>query len=104
MTQTAPSSEQSQFEATLRQLIARVEAWSYADSDAGAGPAEEIAAELNRLATISPAAAVKHDIREAQDALDDGLPAENLAAALYRALAQVQRAAPQASRPPLPSE
>jgi len=88
----------------LRRLIARVEAWSYADSDAGAGPAEEIAAELNRLVSLSPTAAVKRDIREAQDALDDGLPAENVAAALYRVLAQLQRAKPQVSGPPLPSE
>lgn len=104
MTQAASSSDQSEFEATLRRLIARVEAWSYADSDAGAGPAEEIAAELNRLASMSSVPLLKPGIREAQDALDDGLPAENVAAALYRVLAQVQRAGPQASGPPLPSE
>jgi hypothetical protein len=90
MTQGISSSEQSQFEATLRRLVARVEAWSYGDSDAGAGAAEEIAEELKRLASMSSTQAVKRDIREAQDALDDGLPAENVAAALYRVLAQVQ--------------
>jgi hypothetical protein len=104
MTQTASSWEQSQFEATLRRLIERVEAWSYADSDAGAGPAEEIAAELKGLASSALVPALKPGIREAQDALDDGLPAENVAAALYRVLAQVQRVGAQASGAPLPSE
>ncbi len=91
MTQGTSPLDQSQFEATLRRLVARVEAWSYADSDAGLGAAEEIAAELTRLASMSSTPAVHRDIREAQDALDDGLPAENVAAALYRLLAQVQR-------------
>ena len=104
MTQATPPTEQSKFEATLRRLIERIEAWSYSDSDAGAGPAEEIARELKRLASMSRSPDVKRDVREAQDALDDGLPAETVAAALYRMLAQVQRAKPQASRPPLSSE
>lgn len=104
MTQSSPSANQFEFEEVLRRLIARVEAWSYADSDAGVSPAEEVAAELTRLASVLPTPSLRPSIRQAQDALDDGLPAETVAAALYRLLAEVQRTRAQASWPPSPSE
>jgi hypothetical protein len=104
MTQPTTSPDQFEFEEALRRVIARVDTWSYADSDAGVSPAEEIAGELSRLATILPTASLRPTLRQAQDALDDGLPAETVAAALYRLLAAVQRARAQASGPPSPSE
>ncbi len=74
----------SEFVERLNWLIGRVEAWSYADSDAGAGLPQELARDLRRLALRAPAAALKDGVRRAQDALDDGLSAEAVAAALYR--------------------
>jgi hypothetical protein len=74
----------SEFETGLRSLIRSVEAWSYADSDAGAGVPVELAAELAALVLSAPSPALRRGLRRAQDALDDGLPAEALAAELYR--------------------
>jgi hypothetical protein len=75
---------ETEFADRLNRLIGRVEAWSYADSDAGAGLPEELAKDLRRLASKSPPGTLRDGIRRAQDALDDGLPAETVAAALYR--------------------
>jgi hypothetical protein len=72
------------FGARLEALIARVESWSYADTEVAAG-AEDIAAELSTLAATAPSAASRRELKAARDALDDGLPAEAVAAALYRA-------------------
>jgi hypothetical protein len=72
----------------LNLLIGRVEAWSYGDSDAGAGLPQELAKDLKRLASKAPAGALREGIRRAQDALDDGLSAETVAAALYRVRAE----------------
>ena len=74
---------ESEFVDRLNRLIDRVEAWSYGDSDAGAGLPVELAKDLKRLASKAPAGTLRNGIRRAQDALDDGLPAETLAAALY---------------------
>ena len=74
------------FGARLDALIARVEAWSYADTEVGAG-AEDIGAELSALAATAPSPGSRRELRAARDALDDGLPAEAVAAALYRARA-----------------
>ena len=74
------------FGARLDALIARVEAWSYADTEVGAG-AEDIGAELSALAATAPSTASRRELRAARDALDDGLTAEAVAAALYRARA-----------------
>jgi hypothetical protein len=71
------------FSTRLQRLIGQVEAWSYAESDAGAGLAEEIAAGLRSLAADAPSTVLRQGIQRAQDALDDGLSAEALAAALY---------------------
>ena len=77
------------FQLRVRQLIARLEAWSYADSDSGAGPAESMAGELRSLSSQAPGAAARRVIAQAQDALDDGLPAEVIVGALERALDDV---------------
>ena len=92
----------SEFETRLRDLIRRVEAWSYADSDAGAGVSVELADELSALTLSAPSAAVRRGLRRAQDALDDGLPAEALAAELYRLRDQL-RVGSQESGPASPS-
>jgi hypothetical protein len=86
----------------LRGLIRRVEAWSYADSDAGAGVPVELAGRLAALASAAPTPAVRRSLARAQDALDDGLPAESLAAELYRIQAEL-RNGPQDEGPPSPS-
>jgi len=86
----------------LERLISRVEAWSYADLDAGAGLPEEVARELKRLAASAPSPALKEGVRRAQDALDDGLSAEAVAAELYGVRTDFVRGA-QASRPLSPS-
>jgi len=75
---------ESEFADRLNRLIGRVEAWSYGDSDAGAGLPEELAKDLKRLLSKAPAGTLREGIRRAQDALDDGLSAETVAAALYR--------------------
>ena len=94
---------QSEFENRLERLIGRVEAWSYADADPGAGVPEELARELNRLAAVAPTPELRQDVRRAQDALDDGLSAEAVAAALYRVRTQLGAGGPQGSAPPSPS-
>ncbi|HEY8677810.1 MAG TPA: hypothetical protein VIN39_04165 [Candidatus Dormibacteraeota bacterium] len=74
----------SSFSDRVRQVVARIEAWSYADSDSGSAPAEAMANDLRALDVQAPSAAARQSLRQAQDALDDGLPAEVIAAALYR--------------------
>ncbi len=86
----------------LERLISRVEAWSYADTDAGAGLPQEVARELKRLASGAPSPALKEGCRRAQDALDDGLSAETVAATLYGVRADFLKG-PQVSPPPSPS-
>jgi hypothetical protein len=93
---------QSEFVDGLNRLIGRVEAWSYGDSDAGSGLPEELAKDLKRLASTAPSGALRDGIRRAQDALDDGLSAETVAAALYRVRADFLKG-PQASVPLSPS-
>jgi hypothetical protein len=75
--------EHTEFESHLQELIGRVEAWSYSDSEAGAGVPVQVAAELARLIARAPSAPLRGGLRRAQDALDDGLPAEAVAAELY---------------------
>jgi hypothetical protein len=94
---------QFEFENRLLRLIDRVEAWSYADADPGAGMPEEIARELTRLAAVAPSPRLRTGVRRAQDALDDGLSAEAVAAALYRLRAEIPGAGTQLSPPPSPS-
>jgi hypothetical protein len=79
----------SEFAQALAALIARVEAWTYAESDSGGRLAEEVGEGLAALARRAPSGTLRHGLLEARDALDDGLPAERVAAALYA----VQRAA-----------
>jgi len=94
---------QSEFRNRLQRLIGRVEAWSYADADPGAGVPEEIARELKRLAAVAPSLPLRQGVRRAQDALDDGLSGEAVAAALYRVRAEFEAGRPQGSAPPSPS-
>jgi hypothetical protein len=91
------------FRSRLQRLIGQVEAWSYADSDAGAGLAEEIASGLRRLAADAPSTALARSIQRAQDALDDGLTAEALAAALYEVRRRLESGASQDSGRSSPS-
>src|SRR5438067_1056679 len=91
-----------EFESRLQDLIRRVEAWSYADSDAGAGVPVELADLLAALTLSAPSAALRSGLRRAQDVLDDGLPAEALAAELYRIRDEL-RDRPQESGPASPS-
>lgn len=93
---------ESEFVDRLNRLIGRVEAWSYGDSDAGSGLPEELAKDMKRLASKTPAGTLRDGIRRAQDALDDGLSAETVAAALYRVRADCLKGL-QASPPPPPS-
>jgi hypothetical protein len=93
---------ETEFVDRLNLLIGRVEAWSYGDSDAGAGLPVELARDLRRLASTVPPGPLRDGIRHAQDALDDGLSAETVAAALYRVRTDWLRA-PQASPPRSPS-
>ena len=74
----------SEFGDQLEGLIRRIDAWNYADSDAGAGVPVEIAQELAVLAASAPTVSVRRSVRRAQDALDDGLSADAVAAELYR--------------------
>jgi len=94
---------QSEFENRLQRLIDRVEAWSYADVDPGAGLPQEIARELKRLAAVAPSTPLRQGVRRAQDALDDGLSAETVAAALYRLRDEFAAGRAQVSPPPSPS-
>ena len=80
----------SPFAQRVRQLVARLEAWSYSDSDSGSGPAESMAGELAALAEAAPSTAVRRAVSEARDALDDGLPAEEIAGTLERVLRQLE--------------
>jgi hypothetical protein len=90
-----------EFGQRLNRVIGRVEAWSYSDSDAGAGLPVEVARELKALASAAPSPTLKQGVRRAQDALDDGLPAEALVAALYGVRAELA-AAGQVSEVPSP--
>jgi hypothetical protein len=96
--------EHLQFGERLDRLIGRVEAWSYADSDAGAGLPVEVARELKALASAAASLRLKQGLRRAQDALDDGLSAEAVAAALYQVRAELEAGGAQGvSPPPSPS-
>ena len=75
--------EQFEFKQALEALIRDLEAWSYADSDAGSGVPVKIAGELASLAQHAPTLQTRRQLNRAQDALDDGLPAERVAAELY---------------------
>src|SRR2546423_14438250 len=91
-----------EFAESLERLIVRVEAWSYADSDVGAGQSRELARELKSLASIASTPALLAGVRHAQDALDDGLSAEVVAAALYRPGTAGEGGSPQPAFPPSP--
>jgi hypothetical protein len=95
-------SADSEFASRLKALIRRVESWSYADSDAGAGVPVEVADELRVLASTAPTTQLRRSLGRAQDALDDGLPAEAVAAELYRVEAEVSATPNQDSPPPFP--
>jgi hypothetical protein len=96
--------ERFEFGQRLERLIGRVEAWNYADSDAGTGLPVEVARELKALAAAAATPRLKQDVRRAQDALDDGLSAEAVAAALYRVRADLAAGGAQGvSPPPSPS-
>ncbi len=73
----------STFDGRLQALIARLEAWSYADTDPGEGP-PEIAAALAALESVAPSEQAQRALRAAREALDDGLPADAVVAALNR--------------------
>lgn len=78
----------------LADALARLEAWMDSDVDQGGG-AEELAAELEALQRQAPTPESRQAIGSARDALDDGLPAEAVAAALYRARSLSARVASQ---------
>ena len=94
--------ERLEFGHRLNRLIGRVEAWNYADSDAGAGLPVEVARELRALAAMAGSPGLKQGVRRAQDALDDGLSAEAVAAALYRVRAELDAGGAQGVSPPPP--
>ncbi|HEX3629237.1 MAG TPA: hypothetical protein VHW91_02100 [Candidatus Dormibacteraeota bacterium] len=96
-------SAHSEFGTHLEGLIRRIEAWNYADSDAGAGVPVEIAQELSVLASIAPTAGVRRGLRRAQDALDDGLSADAVAAELYRIRDELSSGGGYSGAPPSPS-
>jgi hypothetical protein len=79
----------SEFKSRLEAVIRRVDAWTYADSDAGAGVPVELAAELRSLADAAPDRMVRQRLIRAQEALDDGLSSESVAAELYRIRTQL---------------
>jgi hypothetical protein len=72
------------FQAALATALRRLETWSYADTDQGGG-AEELAEQLAALLRQAPTARARREVLAARDALDDGLPADAIAAPLYRA-------------------
>lgn len=78
------TSADPEFKTRLDEVIRRVEAWNYADSDAGAGVPVELARALRSLAGSAPIPSMRQRLVRAQEALDDGLPAEAVAAELYR--------------------
>jgi hypothetical protein len=82
---------ESEFKSRLEALIQRVEAWSYADSDAGTGVPVELSDELAALTLTAPRRSLQKSLARAQDALDDGLSAEAVAAELYRIRDEVER-------------
>jgi hypothetical protein len=82
-------SQPTPFGGRVLKLITRLEAWSYADSDVGAGPAESMANDLRALSLEAPSEDARRAIRQAHDALDDGMPAEVVAGALYRVLSEL---------------
>ena len=94
--------EHPEFSHRLNRLIGRVEAWSYADSDAGAGFPVEVARELKALAAAAASPRLKQGVRRAQDALDDGLSAEAVSAALYQVRAELDAGGAQGVSPPPP--
>jgi len=59
--------ESFEFKTRLDRLIRRVEAWNYAESDAGAGLPVEIAQELALLAADAPTPSLRQAVRAAQD-------------------------------------
>ena len=83
----AELAEPALFVRRLAQAIARLEAWHESDTESGSGP-EELAAELLRLRRLAPSPESGQAIGDAVEALDDGLPVDVVAAALYRALGQ----------------
>jgi hypothetical protein len=83
----ADLAEPASFGRRLAQAISRLEAWHESDTDSGSGP-EELAAELLRLRRLAPSPQSGQAIGDAVEALDDGLPVDVVAAALYRALGQ----------------
>jgi hypothetical protein len=83
----AALTEPASFGRRLAQAIARLEAWHESDIESGSGP-EELAAELLRLRRQAPSPESGQAIGDAVEALDDGLPVDVVAAALYRALGQ----------------
>jgi hypothetical protein len=91
-----------EFGQRLNRLIARVEAWSYSDSDAGARLPVEVARELKALAAAAATAGLRAGVRRAQDALDDGLSAEAVSAALYQLRAELDAGGAQGVSPPPP--
>src|SRR5438445_11298331 len=91
-----------EFGRRLNRLIARVEAWNYADSDAGAGLPVEVARELKALSAAAASPGLNQGVRRAQDALDDGLSAEAVAAAPYRIRAELDAGGTQGAWPPPP--
>jgi hypothetical protein len=64
-----------------------LEAWHESDTESVSGP-EELAAELLRVRRLAPSPESGQAIDDAMEALDDGLPLDVVAAALYRALGQ----------------
>jgi hypothetical protein len=83
----AALTEPASFGPRLALAIARLEAWHESDTESGSGP-EELAAELLRLRRLAPSLESGQAIGDAVEALDDGLPVDVVAAALYRALGQ----------------
>ena len=95
------SPQYSEFKDRLQRLIQRIEAWSYSDSEASSWVPVEVADELRVLTRSAPTAGLRRSLRRAQDALDDGLPAEAVAAELYGVRSELE--AGQESRPESPS-
>jgi hypothetical protein len=83
----AELTEPALFGRRLSQAIARLEAWHESDTESVSGP-EELAAELLRVRRLAPSPESGQAIDDAMEALDDGLPLDVVAAALYRALGQ----------------
>jgi len=76
--------KRSLFSERLARAIARLEAWHESDADSATSP-EELADELSHLRQLAPSVESQQAIVDALEALDDGLPADAVAAALYRA-------------------